>query len=328
MNREVFQGFNQSSFFSMAEQKHFLLDNIDKAIAIAPKQRDVEKEWDYGASDYVRQLSRRSKLGHIEDYSNEIASDAYNKNKKNYGVVEFKIDKTRTIYTIINTKEELKKFKDTIKKKFPSRAYRQRNKLGPRKLPGRTKGRIQSIDGWYYNEFVPRKQEIIENVDQQYLTKDLFTDGYYMVRVDENFKPKFPVNTVKNRKYEDMEIMFEGEFVDAEIMGETLQPTDNYISHFACAHIVGKDYPDQYEDLFQAKYVDVILTLYPNAEVKIKKSDQEADYSFDMALFLDQGKPVGVIMPAKGHLKDRADIYDFAKTNPYKPYKEKVKGFF
>lgn len=249
---------------TLKDQKKYLIDKVDEAIKEAP--------------DSV---------------------EAVYKTINNAEVID--IDKTPVVtidvpgdgqFTIVNSREALRTFAKTVKSKFPSSD--RSVSAGPPKLPTmKASGkRIETEDVQYYNEFKPRKQNIITRNDDKPNMYDpkmgMYSNGHYMIKAE---RPK-DVKNIVDYDMKSMKPNLAGEgYEKAEIVGEF---NSGMQGERAKAHVVGENGA---EAVIEARYADVILSMYPDAKVKVRDEEKPV-------LFESDGEPVGLISPMRFYMDD------------------------
>jgi hypothetical protein len=254
------------------EQKKYLLAEVDAAIKLAP-------------AAVFEQLKQES-LSKIQTVTIHVPGDGD--------------------FTILNSKPALKKFKK-LAEKFPTTpGDGDRKPTVPSTKP--TGKRLDDFIGWYYNPFQARKEGVIEQAPDggkagkpnQYLNGGFFSDGSYIVQVKAEPKLKHPVALAakpageawgapdladhikqllaKEKKYQPVEIAAE--------LFDNATGTDSTAPVLAHVKLNGKD------QVFQAKYIDSILTEHPGAKPFARMKHEN-----DPLFFKDGGKLVGVVYP-------------------------------
>jgi len=153
----------------------------------------------------------------------------------------------------------------------------------------------------YYNDFKPRKQDIIPSEDDKHnrYVDGYFTQGHYLVKTE---RPKgIKINEEKPTPDVHKVIPKDEDLITAEIVAEY-----NYGGgerETAKVHIVAKDGT---EYAVNAHYVDVMLTKHPNATVSVKK-----DTAIPPIVFKDGKDVVGVVMPVKDEIPSAEFIAEY-----------------
>jgi hypothetical protein len=287
------------------KQKKYLLAEVDAAIKLAPAE-DVQFEFNadvdtpkwrgiykaHGAKTNtekgaVREKIKQEALSKIQTVTIHVPGDGD--------------------FTILNSKPALKAFKERAKKFPTTRGDGARKPTVPSTKP--TGKRLDDFQGWYYNPFQVRKGSIIEREPnggkagkpKQYKNGGFFSDGSYIVQVTNEPKLKHPVATAtkpegaewgapdladhikqlsKEKKYQPVELA-------AELFDNAYGANDT-APVLAHVKLNGKD------QIFQAKYVDSVLTEHPGA-----KPFARMEHENDLLLFKDGGKLVGAVLPIK-----------------------------
>lgn len=284
-------------------QKAFLIDSLDKLIKDAPEGEVI------GA-------------GNIPGTAKPVQTTAYETElKSKYGTVRIEVPDDGT-FEIVNTKQALEAFRKAAQK-YPVTAGATPDKAAP--LPS-TKGtgkRVELEDVYYYNEFRPRKQELIPSAngkEKTFYVDGFFTQGHYLVKTE---MPKgIPISENKPEVKKVIESCLKN-LQPAKIVGELYRGLAPDKSN-ALAHIIGKD---ANELIANAHYVDVILTKHPEAKVFIKKIENRREGGI---VFKVGDEVVGVVMPVKGDLPNDFFTEEVSRIR-YQAYKDlgtKGKGQF
>jgi hypothetical protein len=209
----------------------------------------------------------------------------------------FRVEGTACTYRIYNDRGALARFKKQVKscilknpvkvKKFKPKKWRL-PKTNPATLP-----RASGVA--HYGDFWPRKKPVYEAAGQT-MTEDIFFADKYGLVVGSDFKPKKPVNdggiywneSIKGHSdsppYDVMLATFDGEVSKADIIGEVTFP--KYDNGPPCIHVMTDS---GLEFFYETKYVDPILTMYPEAEITVNISNSRA-------IFIQGGVRVGVVV--------------------------------
>ena len=241
-------------------QKEYLLDEIQKAMDLAPKEVDI-------------QYRMRPIIG---------------KPDKKRPVVDFTLTPSITVevpedgkFTVVNDKKHLLTFLKQVKSKLPVQITKPKTK--PSGLPAPTGKRIRGEDIEYYNEFRPRKQDIVINKKARHIySEGKYTDGMFFVET-----PKPKGITFKDEKPDFSGMIPSAEYLTpAKIIGEM------GLDKEVCAHLISKGKPDVFLD---ARRVDAILTQHPYA-VPFITGDVKR---MTPVIFKVKGEVVGGVMPLK-----------------------------
>ena len=253
------------------EQKKYLLAEIDKAIEVAKDETPESVGKIYGGTAVAK----------------EEEGVAWKENAKKLGTVTIEVPGDG-VFEILNSKQSLRNFKKKAKS-FPVSLPKMKE-IKP--LQGKPTGkRIVDFEGKYYHDYKPRKQGIIEK-DKDSDRKNYYDDGWfsqggYLIKLDK--KPKTKIGY--EEKTPDMGEAFKGDFVGAEILGESYDNTGNLeknkLVHIHVKTENGKHY------LYNADYIDSVLTQYPDAKISANKEN-------GMALFKVGNKKVAGVMPMVG----------------------------
>jgi len=241
-------------------QKEYLLDEIQKAMDLAPKEVDI-------------QYRMRPIIG---------------KPDKKRPVVDFTLTPSIIVevpedgkFTVVNDKKHLLIFLKQVKSKFPVRITKPKTK--PSGLPAPTGKRIRGEDIEYYNKFRPRKQDIVINKKARHIySEGKYTDGIFFVET-----PKPKGITFKDEKPDFSGVIPSAEYLTpAKIIGEM------GLDKEVCAHLISKGKPDVFLD---ARRVDAILTQHPYAVPFITRDIKR----MTPVIFKVKGEVVGGVMPLK-----------------------------
>lgn len=261
---------------TLKEQKKYLINKIEEAINIAPETVEVKTK----------------------------KIDSERKNEK-IDVVD--IGKTPTItievpgdgeFTIVNSKEELRKFEKMVKSRFPSSDSKPSTSQS-----SRTTGKRINLEGVeYYNEFKPRKQNVknqgkdaqgdpIGRYDPKFGT---YSNGHFVVKTE---KPKGIDVREMNMSKAFPKI---SDYQDAKIVGEYSfgLGKDSTVN----AHVTGNN---GFETSINAQYADIILTKYPDATIKTDKEDRT-----NSVMFVSGDEVVGLVMPIRDDIGRLHETFD------------------
>lgn len=246
----------------MKRAKEELLKEIDRVAAVVPSDRDIYRYFT--------------------------------------GFHTFKVQGTNCVYRIRNTREAMTEFKKLVKAHILKSPVKGRRPKKQRKVNPETALRVRGVA--YYGDFRPRRRPIYEASGQTMVTGKIFDDIFsaagYAILVGPGFRPKKPVNEgiygrenqdgkweyLDSPPYEKMLALFNGEVSKAEIIGEMGLP---YEGEPVCIHVMTDS---GLEFFYDTKYVDPILTLYPDAEITVNISNSRA-------IFIQGNIRVGVIAP-------------------------------
>lgn len=248
---------NEKSILSLKEQKKYLIDAIDEAIKLAPEAE-----------------------GFVSKGEGVNAIDAYKINKEKFGTIKIEIPGDGT-FNVLNTKQSLENLKKNAHY-FPTSSY---VKKGTKEsLPKPSNKRIEGEgEVYYYNEYRTRKQSPIiqEKGLNDYYDKKLgwYSNGRYAIKTE---KPNFEI---KQQDFSDI-IPYKNN-IPAKINGE-------YYIGLGTPAVDLIDESGNHISL-NAKYVDAILSKFPNSNIYTDKENP-----FNNPVLFKSGKdPVGVIMPIK-----------------------------
>jgi len=276
--------------------KRDLLQDIDKAIEIAPDEEGgyplYQKAPKYGGFDQ------------------EAAIEEYTERVREYETIQFQA--CGSTYTIINTKPRLKNFRERIQRDFPDKPL-NRPAVLPTMRPG-APSRSNRIRGpvSYYNPFKakinnikpkPEPNEVVI-IDKE---KRWLSDGSYIVLLKD-------ASSVKNREVVERSIESIWPKPDetiapcthlAEFFLGSADLTD-HLHHFPVkVHAVSS--PSNHE-IYQARYFDRILTLWPKAQIFML---EERERSHGPAFFKFGNNFVGAVMP----LQVDENTWEFVRAN-------------
>lgn len=248
------------------EQKEYLLSEINTAFKAAKKELDYRK-------------TIKGKPGHMDTYEYTDPGKV---------VIEVPGDGK---FTIKNTKEALAAFKKLVS----SPQHGMPSEKGPTfklpqpKAPKKPTGRRISSDGVveYYNEFQPTKGKVVESEQQDY-RDGFFVSGPYMVKMA---KPKLKKPITGIRGLGEKVVLsdwaqerFTKKHEPAEIVGQFA--AGEFVSGQPMVHLRTESGTNQAAN---AKYVDHILSVHPNAQPHIAGPEE-------LIVFTDKaGKVVGVL---------------------------------
>jgi hypothetical protein len=273
----------KKNVISPKEQKKYLLSAIDEALKDAPDE--VEVAITKGA--LVDNPEYRDSYHYIVEDAGEGKGYNYYQKRidlENTPTVKIEIPNDGT-FTIVNDKAHLQEFKKKAAK-FPV-TEKVPNAALPKPSTAPTGRRINTEDVQYYNEFKPRNQALVtesEKSGNYYDEKNgWYSNRNYAVKVD---KPK-------GKEFNDREINIKNAIpkatVSAKIAGEfSLGYGERGVP---MVHVVG---PGGVEASLNARFVDAILTQYPKAKTFINEKLP------NQVVFMDGGKPVGLVMPIQG----------------------------
>lgn len=299
-----------------AEQKKYLLAEIDKAIEAAPeesetvglrfiitkpreivkefaaKQRQIEKEG-YRDMPPGREAAKQWTEDNAESYEEELqaAMRRYVKAKRG-GYVTIHVPGDGE-FRVFNNKTSLKEFKESAKR-FPVKVDIA---TGIRRISGKPTGKRQIGPVAYYNLYQPTKNKLAESppnlVDgkenaTQFYRDGWFSQGHYAINLSPKPKTKHPM--LSGTKAPDIKgAIPKGKLKAAKIMGELY---DGIVDERATPLVHFKT-KDGTEIFARADYVDVVFTHYPDAKPYIK--DTESPIVFKI-----KESPVACVMPMRG----------------------------
>lgn len=258
------------------EQKKYLIDAIDEALKVAP---DVPTTM---PSRNKKQFDRLKK----DDFAND--KKLYEENKATLGTVTIEVPNDGT-FTILNTKASLENFKKQTSK-FPASVVKGTSELKTPLPTKRETGKRVELEGVsYYNEFKPRKQDVIPSDQPTRFNRYVdgyFTEGHYLlkterpkgVKIEEGNPPNIKAVIPKDSDLTPAKIV--AEFREG---GSELEP--------AKVHIIaenGKEFGAN------AHFVDSVLTKHPDATVSVKTEGGN-----NPIVFKKGNEVVGIVMPLK-----------------------------
>jgi|GEM_PF-4655178 len=183
-------------------------------------------------------------------------------------------------FSIINTKHHLQQMKKLLKN-WPTKSTAPSGYKKP-PLPRRITS-ADTTDVEYYNEFRPRKQEqVLKGTENSYWKDGFYSNAEYIIRL-----PNKP--SITGLKEENVPPIaekireFDKQAKPARLMGETVTPEIPPGMAAVHARSTAGDF------LYDAKYIDNILTKYPKATPYMNDTG--------VLVFRDENKPVGAIAP-------------------------------
>lgn len=252
------------------EQKKYLIDAIDEAMENASKETPetfTEKKPSHQAGKWDWDASRNAIL---------------KSNKEKFGTIIIEVPNDGT-FEIINTKQSLEKFKKQVSKPEVFSIPTEKKTPAIR----RTTKRISGAGVQYYNEFKPRREGLIEaekdtdGIKNNRYFDGWFSDGNYAIKTE---KPKFTMRESEfEAKIKDV-LPKDSELEPAKLLGEFYQGNEIPFVHVETES--GLNFT------FDAKYIDSILTKYPNA--KAFSAGEEGKL-----VFKDNGEAVALAMPMR-----------------------------
>lgn len=260
----------------LKEQKKYLLDNIDEAIKNAKKEPNIQYKTMTTGGEYPEE----------KQYIDTSLSDTV--------TIDVPGDGT---FTVINGKDQLKNFKDIVSKEFPTKTETGPKYFSP-SLPSQraTGARITGEDITYYNEFKPRKSDIITDkpddgsISKNMMTKDgFFTNGHYAIKIKKDEVPKLSKGSLLSDYDKNFSAIFPKGLQPAKIVGELSEGRSE--KDIPKAHVVSKDGTDL---IYNARYIDVILSKYPDAKPFTKPGEETS-----ILLFKKGNEVVAGVMPLK-----------------------------
>jgi len=153
----------------------------------------------------------------------------------------------------------------------------------------------------YYNEFKPRKQELVVDTSKA-VSEDgtpiarnfydekigWYTNGYYAVKTE---KPK-NINIHPGTQPDVSRIIPKNANIKAEFVGEFHYGEADKDREAPKIHLIAEN---GYELVFDAAYIDAVLTEHPDAKPFIEDTERK----LIPAVFKVKGKSVAVVMPVK-----------------------------
>jgi hypothetical protein len=287
---------------SPKEQKKYLLAEIDAAIAQAPEELPATLEI---TDAEVAALKAELKAAKTNEEKIAIKQREQRKDLDRLGTITVQIPGDGD-FEILNAKGPLQDFKK-MAKSFPVS-----ENLGDAKLfsiPGtRPSGkRLRDFAGWYYNEFKPRSQGIVEKEQdlspgvgtgnteprtRQWYRGGFFSNGDYLVKLDEKPKTRHPLETSAEKSPDMAKLAKEQSsrkgLKPAELLGELYFGED--FDKGGPEPLVHVQTPTGEHIILQARYVDSILTEHPDA--KVFASEVKA-----AVIFKDGKEVVGLVAP-------------------------------
>jgi hypothetical protein len=290
------------------EQKKYLLAEIETAI------KDIDPITKIAAADFLNRNPAP------QDSRDVAAIDAwFDEYRAVVGTVTIEVPGDG-VFTIPRTRADLKNF-EAAAKKFP---------VGPLAKPvGETpvtvskgKNRLSGFDGYYYNEYAPRKDVILQSSgikDRREMSPDGWvTDGLVLVKVPDGYKDvgqeprvlksaedkdaleKFTrtLDTIKSAEKD-------GNLLPARVYGEFYYNTAGSPGVQPQAHI-GEVGPDGTHVLVDAKRLDGVLTAYPKAKIFVTDNGL-------MVVFKHKGEVVGALSPFGTHPTTIHGIPEYAQ---------------
>lgn len=265
------------------EQKKYLVSAIDDAIREAPENTKLEYKVIPNGEYKTVQAVDTSKTPSI---TIDVPNDGS--------------------FTIVNDKYHLRDFKKMVDRKFP--VVDKRDTI-PRPSTKATDKRIAIEGVEYYNQFTPRKQELITSkIDKDVPAKTRnfydenigwYSTGHYAIKTE---KPIGIQYNSQSEKPIDIKRIIPDNKVKAKIVGEFHRGLRDKSGEPVGAHIIGADGG---QVVVNASLVDAVLTKYPNAEVFLAENHPE----HAAILFKDKGKPVAVISPFQGTLESVQETF-------------------
>lgn len=276
---------------NLKEQKKHLLEKIDALLADAPDtkiERFGAKPNKYMTKDDRLKWDRKRRADYVRD-------------KETFGTVTIEIPGAAT-YTILNTRQSLTAFRK-LAEKFPVSAQPTRRAASP----GRAKGRLCVDEVSYYAPFAPRNQALIEGEAgpdgkrRNLYAQGWFTDGHYAVKTARPNVPLLPGQP-------DINSVIPGGFLDRGYSLGAFSTGDDVYAHVFSPRHGARVVP--------AAQVDVILSLYPEAEVYVSAKNSSA------LVFKVDDDPVGLVMPLtepekllKPFAREAGDVIDTYSFN-------------
>ncbi|MCP4569084.1 MAG: hypothetical protein GY841_16035 [FCB group bacterium] len=292
---------SQADALTPKQQKAYLLAEIDKAIGSAKSGGRVYYSPSKVASD---------------EQLNKEAKEAWKENLKRFGTVTIEVPGDGE-FTVLNSKEALAEFKKKAKS-FPLKPESaKRSGLPSTKPSGK---RITNFDGFYYHDYKPQKQGIIERTKDNegtFWVGGYVSDGSYAVKVAK--KPKLKKGISENKP--DIKAVLVGKLTPVKFEGEWYYSAVYSGSNQTLIHIVSPietNIADKGEAVhIAAKYVDSILTLHPKAKPFINEGG--------VIVFKSGNNRVGVVMPVRADFpahvselyKKRTEQYTTQLDNEY-----------
>ena len=286
--------------YSAKEQKSYLLAEIDAAIELAPKRNGDFQPMGGG---YWDKFGDPAGLKEGESVIN-ARRRVFAANREAYGVVKIHVQGGGD-FELLNDKGALRAFK-ALAKSFPTSPNIGRVRLFTLPSESPSDKRMRDFAGWYYGEFQPHKQAVVERGDsqtvtpRQYYNGGFFSDGHYLVKVARKPKTKYPIETAVNpedgvwaapdlKKFVDEKAGRDGftlaQIVDEFYFGDDNKRTENgvYVIVRSAQGVIW---------VLPAKHVDSVLTENPNA---VPYSNGECD----PIIFRVGFEVVGLVMSMK-----------------------------
>jgi hypothetical protein len=267
------------------EQKKYLVNAIDEALKVAPN---------VSTGIPIRNSKQWGRLS-----KSDIANDQklYEEAKTKIGTITIEVPNDGT-FTILNTKASLENFKKQTSK-FPASVVKGAPEVGT-PLPSKkeTGKRVELEDVTYYNEFKPRKQDIMPSDEPTRYNRYVdgyFTEGRYLVKTERPKGIKIEEGNPPNVK---AVIPKDKDLTPAKIVAEFRE--GGSAKEPAKVHIVADNGA---EFGANAHFVDAILTKHPDATVSVKTEGGMSN----PIVFKKGNEVVGIVMP----LKDGAPSAEF-----------------
>lgn len=291
-------------FKGLVEQEKKNLDSAEEFLKEIDEKKPKSSYWSVAKEDREDWRNfeelREPRLNEVERNKKayELAkSKLYMAEKKaEFGTTTIEVPGDGT-FEIFNSRPAIEAFKKAAKS-FPMTAQAKTRPLIPSTDP--LPGRISGAGVQYYNPYVPKKQGIVEKPKDDergtYAKDGYISDGGYLIKA-----PKSKIKGKIAEKAHDLKQFVkdhENTKKPATLVGQYSEGIDD--SNPIKVHIVSdKSYPKigRIEMGVDARYVDSILTEYPDAKVFVKESESPAVFKIGDEI-------VGMAMPIRDVIDD------------------------
>lgn len=289
--KQTSENKNQKQKMNPKEEKKYVLNQIDQALKTVDENAKVQTKENPKYKQY-----------NIRNQEHKYVID-----KEKTPMIEIKVPNGPT-FNVPHVKESLEELKKRMKKMYPSdnkiKPIVPSGKLGtPRKNSKRlsaNKSQLASAneryseDLAYYNEYKPKKEGLVnENKTGKYVQDNgFYSDTHHFIKSDKkakgsNRKIEHPIKRILDtvRDHSKIPVKFMGEYKE---MGGT--PRVNLIDE------------NDNSIILNAKYVDSIMTKYPDA-----KPYNLSGGTFDdnLVVFESNGEIVGGVMAIVGKIDEK-----------------------
>jgi hypothetical protein len=256
-----------------AEQKKYLMDEIDAAIKKAPDSKERPTS---GGND---------------------ASMDFRYNKLNFGYITIEVPNDGE-YNVLNTKTALAEFKKRAKR-FPAKEFEQTNPMPKPAGTRPTNTRVTGFAGDYIREYAPKRSTKVPDPPARggkyYQQDGWFSNGVTAVKATpKNLSKQYPKEAFPDGGLE--KLINDGQTDNHEVTAvtELYESPDADIQTLKAVVFAEDAPPNKNTAVFDPRQLDLVFRFFPDAKMSIKFGESSAG-EYGILFFKDKGQVVGVV---------------------------------